>query len=187
MRKITSEQGQQIIDMACPTWQEHLAIKWGKDIVRKRLIEITNDDYQTMREACTKEQNVLFDQIFGSDIHPFKVGDYFTVVKDYWGLNGVVGKTYKITRIVGDSLFYEEKNSVCSRKVEVRPATPEEICKYNTIPKGTPCFVRDGKGISWSLYYADGNGRFYINGLQYSTRTIPWNYFHEVSKGLPEE
>jgi hypothetical protein len=66
-RNITPEQAQSIIDIACTTWTGKLADKWAKEIVTKKPIEISEEFYQEMRKACTKEQNELFDQIFGKD------------------------------------------------------------------------------------------------------------------------
>ena len=186
MKTITSEQGQQIIDIACPTWQERLANEWGKDIVCKRLIEISDNDYRTMRLACTKEQNEIFDQIFGRDEHSFNVGDYFTVVKESYGLNGKLGQTYKIIRISGDSLYYEEYNSVCSRRVKVRPATPEEIRNY-TIPKGTPCFVRNHQNDFWRLAYADGDGKFSCKSDLSEAKRFDWEHIYPANDGFPKD
>ena len=58
---------QKIIDIACPTWKVRLAKKWGEEIVLKQTAKISDGFYQEMRKACTKEQNLVFDEIFGSD------------------------------------------------------------------------------------------------------------------------
>lgn len=67
-RKITPQQGQQIINIACNEWKQKLAGVWGKSIVLGNDIEISEEDYVKMRHACTQEQHELFDVIFGKDI-----------------------------------------------------------------------------------------------------------------------
>lgn len=74
MRTITHGQAQLIIDIACSTWKETLYQKWGKDIVFKKDINITEEYYQGMRKACTPEQNTLFDTIFGKDVNHLPKG-----------------------------------------------------------------------------------------------------------------
>jgi len=75
MKTTTYEQGQRIIDVACKDWKQKLFALWGKKIVLKQYIEITEKLYQIMRNACTPKQHTLFDDIFGNDI-PFKIGDW---------------------------------------------------------------------------------------------------------------
>jgi hypothetical protein len=65
MKTITYNQAQQIIDIACSTWKEKLFTLWGKNIVLKQEITISGESYKEMRNACTDEQNTLFDEIFG--------------------------------------------------------------------------------------------------------------------------
>jgi hypothetical protein len=45
--KIITEQGQQIINIACKYWAEKLAEKWGTNIVLANSINIKYDDYKT--------------------------------------------------------------------------------------------------------------------------------------------
>jgi hypothetical protein len=66
-KTIAHNQAQQIIDIACSAWKDKLFSWWGKKIVLKQEIQISENDYQTMRKACTDEQNKLFDEIFGKD------------------------------------------------------------------------------------------------------------------------
>jgi hypothetical protein len=68
MKTITYNQAQQIIDIACSRWKEKLFTLWGKNIVLKQEITISEESYKEMRNACTDEQNTLFDEIFGKDI-----------------------------------------------------------------------------------------------------------------------
>jgi hypothetical protein len=114
-RKISASNAQRIINIACPSWQENLAIKWSKDIVLGKEINISEEFYQEMRKACTKWQHELFDEIFGKDVEVY--------------------------------------------------------------PDGTPCLVRHYSGYTdcWQLRYADGKGRFYING-QKSGNSTDWTY-----------
>ena len=73
-RKITPNQAQRIINIACSTWKPTLAEKWGKDIVIYNNIDITEEFYQEMRKACTEPQNKLFDEIFGKDVEIYPDG-----------------------------------------------------------------------------------------------------------------
>lgn len=77
MRKITWQQAHRIIDIACPKWRQKLAEQWAINIVFGQHIEISPEFYKEMRQACTKEQHKLFDEIFGKDINecPYKDGD----------------------------------------------------------------------------------------------------------------
>lgn len=68
MKTITPEQAQSIIDIACSYWKEKLFKVWGQYIVYKKNIDIDEDYYKEMRQACTEEQHELFNKIFGKDI-----------------------------------------------------------------------------------------------------------------------
>ena len=57
----------------------------------------------------------------------FKGGDWVTVVKECPGYNGKLGCSYKIIKISGTSLYFEENNSIDCHLVKVRKSTPEEI------------------------------------------------------------
>jgi hypothetical protein len=64
---LTPKNAKKIIDIACYKWQENLANKWGPDIILKKDIIIEESLYLTMRKACTSEQHLVFDKIFGKD------------------------------------------------------------------------------------------------------------------------
>jgi len=61
---LSPNNAQSIIDIACVLWKSKLANKWGSDIVQGRSIDITEEDYNTMYDACTPKQKELFDKIF---------------------------------------------------------------------------------------------------------------------------
>lgn len=115
MRKIKSSQAQDIIDIACNTWKANLAEKWAKEIVLQKEIEITEDFYQEMRKACTKEQNELFDKIFGIE-SPYKEGELILIkhnINGTWDLryfshieNGKVG-TFNSQKKNGAVTFWD--------------------------------------------------------------------------------
>jgi hypothetical protein len=67
MYSITAEDAKRIIDIACINWREKLAKEWATQIVLDREVEISEEFYKSMREACTTEQHKLFDDIFGGD------------------------------------------------------------------------------------------------------------------------
>jgi hypothetical protein len=135
MRKITYEQGQLIIDNACPTWQRKLYNKWGEAIVFKRDIEISEDEYRGMRKACTPQQHKLFDGIFGEDKPQFKVGDWVVVFRGV-SLDSKEqdGKCLRIKELEPKGILLEGARHGGIHNGEVYPiecrlATPEEIKK----------------------------------------------------------
>lgn len=155
--KITYEQAQSIIDIACITWKPKLAVLWGVEIVLQRNdITISKTFYNEMRKACTEEQNELFDTIFGLDEEDsFKAGDWVYIGEETSIWKSVVKLTKDIKDKWGcaiDKIGNESKLNVIyiSRK-----ATPEEIekaqCPYE---KGELIFARDDDGDDfWQLRY----------------------------------
>lgn len=149
---------QTIINIACSTWKPKLASMWANNIVLNKSIEISEEFYKEMRNACTVEQHTLFDSIFGKDIEefPYKVNDWITI-------DGVVAK---ITGINKDSShIYWIKHTPNANtgggfsfkcyKNRIRFATPEEIAKAS-------CPYKDGELIwvktngVWILRYSNG-------------------------------
>ena len=95
MKTITYSDAQRIIDIACPKWKEELFGYWGRAIILKHSINITDDFYQEMRKACTSEQHKLFDDIFGEDTIVFPDGTPCLVrvsSTDAWSLRYANGK-----------------------------------------------------------------------------------------------
>lgn len=189
MKTITHTQAQEIIDSACSAWKTKLAQMWAKDICFKCQITVEEDFYQEMRKACTTEQNVLFDKIFGKE-GKYKVGDWVIGWFNRYCENGLfVEKAWKIARISPSGhLTPEGKDfeAFCTENYSVRLATPEEIKKATYIPDGTPCFVRDNRSSGWFLRYANGEGKFYESSRK-SGHTNKWEIVHRYSDGLPEE
>lgn len=176
VRTITSEQAQSIINIACNTWKSKLAKQWSTDIVLSNDIDITEEFYQEIRKACTKEQNELFDKIFGKDEPKYKIGDWVTRIKENFGPHKN-GRTLSIKEFDGKLSFYanEDDDYVSHLLSSVRKATPEEIEKAQYYPDGTPCLVRDYTHDGWEFRYANGNGEFYTNGKKSGSSTT-WKY-----------
>lgn len=63
--KISAKDAKRIYDIACNSWKVALFNLWATDIIEKNDIVIENTFYKKMRDACTKEQHELFDEIFG--------------------------------------------------------------------------------------------------------------------------
>jgi hypothetical protein len=147
--------------MACNNWKTILANKWAKDIVLEKQISVDESFYKEMRQACTANQHRVFDEIFGPDIPEFNVGDWVTTAipasAGFWKPS--VGETFCIARVDNLHYYFNEYDAVDKKRV--RAATPEEIIKAASYPKGTPCLVRDFDNEPWKLAYADGNGNFY--------------------------
>jgi len=175
-RKITSNQAQSIIDIACTTWKLKLSEKWAYDIVLKKDVVISEDFYQEMRKVCTSEQNVLFDEIFGKD-NPLKVGDWVKIIQPNTHSTDHVFQLTEdhFENVTKSSTFnYDIKYNISSWEYpsQVRLATEDEIKLANFPKDGTPCLV---KGIidSWCLRYSNGKGEFYNDGKK-SGYTNSW-------------
>ena len=170
MKQITYQQAQNIIDVACESWKKELFTIWGQDIIFKRKIKITEEFYQKMRRACTAPQNVLFDDIFGKDSIPYKVGDW--VIGWFCKNEKYTEKAWQI-REISDKYVYPSSNLTHNTDpVHLRFATEEEIAVAKIIPEGVACLVRHTKTDSWRLVYSNGKGRF--KGADSTTYT--WEY-----------
>lgn len=62
--ELQKQDAQRIINIACNTWKPKLSKNWAP-LLYKDSITIHEDEYDTMRAACTDAQNKLFDEIFG--------------------------------------------------------------------------------------------------------------------------
>ena len=71
-RILTPANATRIINIACSTWKPKLAEKWATNIVLNKDTEISEEFYKEMRKACTSDQNILFDEIFGMDEQTIK-------------------------------------------------------------------------------------------------------------------
>jgi len=166
MKTITHTQAQQIIDIACPKWKGTLSERWGRHIVLKQSIAITEESYQEMRKACTSEQNELFDEIFGKDEPKFKVGDWVMYEGSF------KAGPYQIKSFRSDGVALDQNGEVREVKSQYRLATEEEIQKAKYIPKGTPCLVRDVDAESWKFAYSSGDGTFKTSTSNYAWRQV---------------
>lgn len=170
MKKITYQQAQNIIDVACETWKDKLFTLWGRSIILKHNVNITDAFYQEMRKACTDPQNELFDDIFGKDVIPYKVGDW--VVGWFCNNEKYSNKAWQVGQ-VSDKYVYPSTNFTHNTDpIHLRLATEEEITKAKTIPEGVACLVRDYTSTTWKLVYSDGKGKF--NGPENSNYN--WEY-----------
>ncbi|GAB3013642.1 hypothetical protein GCM10027051_16160 [Niabella terrae] len=80
-RVITWSQAQNIIAAACNSWKPRLIDMWCYDIALKKDIQISDSFYKKMRNACTPDQHMLFDEIFGREQLecPYKEGELIFV------------------------------------------------------------------------------------------------------------
>lgn len=74
---------QRIINAACSTWKDRLANIFSINIVLNKNIEISEEFYKEMRNACTSEQHKLFDSIFGKDEKYIPEGTPCLVTMDF--------------------------------------------------------------------------------------------------------
>ncbi len=174
--KITPEQAQSIIDIACPTWKTTLAKKWAIQIVKKEEIEVLKEFYKEMRCACDTNQHKVFDSIFGAE-EKFKKGDWVitTTEADDSLVLHKKGEVFQVMK-VGAGLVYVRPYDAVEIK-RVRLATPEEIEKAQWYPDGTPCLVSGSDKKGWELRYATGEGRFYDYGAKTDkVSSSVWNH-----------
>lgn len=79
--KLQPNDAKRIVQSACESWKRKLITDkdWGHKIIHDASISISETFYKEMREACTKPQHTLFDEIFGKDEgRKFKVGDWIS-------------------------------------------------------------------------------------------------------------
>jgi hypothetical protein len=137
-KTINYNQAQLIIDAACTMWKERLFTRWGKAIVLKQSIDITEEEYQTMRSVCTEAQHELFDDIFGKDVK-FKIGDWVT----YWSESEQKTLTSKIVKATASTYCVLENGKEPFYDL-LKLATEEEILKAK-YKVGDWVYVVDGK------------------------------------------
>jgi hypothetical protein len=92
-RFLTPQNATRIIEIACSSWKSKLAKKWSVNIVLNSNIEISEEFYKEMRNACTTDQNKLFDEIFGKDEQLINVSEL------------VIGESMKVYDAGGDTKF----------------------------------------------------------------------------------
>ena len=179
-RTITPQQAQSIIDIACSSWKETLFNMWGKDIVLKNNISVSEIDYKGMRAACTPNQHILFDEIFGKD-KSLKVGDWVKIIQKIVSCEGDI---FQLTEGHLENLHpdYDIKyvGSWWRYPDQVRLATEEEINSTKYPKDGTSCLVSTG-GCEWTLRYADGKGKFYNNGVKSGDNSSSWNHYRIIN------
>jgi hypothetical protein len=177
VRTIKHTAAQEIIDIACDQWRERLFNQWGRAIVLKQSIDITEDQYIDMRRACATGQSKLFDTIFGKDEPRFKIGDFIMFESSSCNAG-----PYEIEYLFDNGKGAHDQNGDF-RDIECldyRLATEEEIKKFKAIPDRTPCLVRDHEGNAWRLFYSNGRGEFYANGRYRSEETVSWKYSRKL-------
>lgn len=67
MKTLKRKDYQRIYNIACSTWKHKLQDLFGAEFALNDTVKIKDSIYKTMRKACTPEQNILFDEIFGAD------------------------------------------------------------------------------------------------------------------------
>ena len=210
--KLKTEDAQKIIDISCRSWKPTLAKEWAEDMVVKGGTTIEEGYYKQMRAACTTEQNVLFNEIFGEDSKelPYKIGDWVYVLDGYYNdtTNTLFKKASNEKDVFQISDFDVNKSNLGSKHIialskdgravyieqypeKFRKATKEEIEKAKYIPDGTACLVSDNNSYclryGYCLRYANGKGRFYYKGLK-SGDVSTWDKVHILKDqtDLPE-
>ena len=183
--RLTEKDAKRIVEAACRGWRSRLSDKWGAELLRGGFVNIEEEYYKYMRKACTEEQNVLFDEIFGKDEEQFKAGDWITYI-------GSLSSSYttKIQSVDKDGWIESDVNKpeeeVHYHYTQYRKATPEEIAKAQCpYEDGELCWVKDNP--AWALRYAtgktfQGKPTFYMDQHKGGSEKI-WEY-HKSAKGV---
>jgi hypothetical protein len=74
-------EAQQIIDMACSSWKERLAVLWATSIVLKKDIEVSEELYNEGYDQANEKQKRVIDKIFGKSKDIFSVTSYAEICK----------------------------------------------------------------------------------------------------------
>lgn len=102
---LSAHNAQKIINAACTQWKTKLAAQWGYNIALNITALVTEEEYRTMRKACTAEQNILFDSIFGKDNEkcPYKHGELIWVKSSDttpWQLRYSTGELNNVNQVI---------------------------------------------------------------------------------------
>ena len=137
-RILTPENATKIINIACSTWKPKLAAKWATNIVLNKNTEISELFYIEMRNACTAEQNILFNEIFGKDDNNISFGDLAVgeamIINDDEGVYGGIivlrvwsnEGNFKFVNVNNASMTWNSTNKFKGKKVKLT-ITHEEI------------------------------------------------------------
>jgi len=97
-RILTPQNATRIINIACSKWKPKLAEKWATNIVLNKDTEISEEFYQEMRKACTTDQNILFDEIFGDEqlinISDLEIGEAMIIHGDTRWNGTIISRTW---------------------------------------------------------------------------------------------
>lgn len=173
---LTKEDSLKIYDVACGSWRERLAKKWGEEMFINNHISITKEFYDEMRNACDSKQHKVLDEIFGVDDEiDFSIlndTDVFYVEckstnKYLFKGKDAFSSAIQTTKIFNFQTNGTEINWVCGNKdvKELRLATEKEIELFNQhfnpcpYKNGELIFVRDYDREVWLLRYATGEIR----------------------------
>lgn len=182
--KLDGDDASTILSIAGNSWKKKLANKWGSDLVFQNYTMINKQFYNEMRSACTKEQNELFDEIFGKD----KVEIDFSILNDedvfyikgnhseylFKGKNLFESSIQSLNILNKHDCYYYKDSGpfIKSNITEIRKATKEEQELYYThypqwsikdAKDGEPVWVRVRHSTEWYLRYATGRGSIYLN------------------------
>lgn len=189
-----------IIDVACESWKVKLAREWSIDIVLNKQIVITENRYQEMRSACTKEQHQLFDEIFGKDdlvdlsilndtdifYMTSKAGNNY-LFKGNPFTKGCTGWSYRTGRPINIDFPLCSEDDIKS----LRKATASEIEFYNKMWVVSP--YKNGELVwvknvtSWVLRYTTGvikNDYLQCYMNQAKSGAVEFWKFHKPATGI---
>lgn len=152
---ILPEEALRIVDCACDAWTRTLAKKWGELIVRKKNIRVYQDFYEQMREACTLEQHIVFDEIFGKD-----VVEKFQSYKDIKTFEDALEWCDELSDSFECRTQYDTPQQVAFKKLEV-------ICKAirfgEEMGKYYPAFSDSVEDFKYATDYAPAYSDYPVN------------------------
>ncbi len=141
MKTLTRDNYKKIHDIACSTWKPKLQDLFGCEFAINDEIQIDRRIHKTMRDACTDEQHILFDEIFGKDEEEnllntwYKSKDtpkwmlYFTEEGGYYGFGTNGNWVNRETRDSHPNDAHNKKKYYKATEEEVKSALIKEATK----------------------------------------------------------
>lgn len=164
MKTLNRKDFKRIYNIACVNWKITLVRMYGKEFAVQDSVQITDDDYNKMRKACTPDQNILFDEIFGKDkkdLNKWFVDDRFPKLMIYYTDKGTMHGIGFDGVWFEDVTFhfspYEDGNNRVATKDEAEIKLTIEAKKRGFKDGNHNCMVMDTRELKGSLEYELAN------------------------------
>lgn len=88
---------------ACGDWRNKLVNKWGSELLLNNTVDVTEDFYRQILEACNVDQIKVMDEVFGKDVKAKPIEDLRECVIDFLVNNGMTRLSAKDYVTVNDN------------------------------------------------------------------------------------